>query len=581
MKQKPFLRMALTIGLGALLVPCVLAQIKLGEQLDGKKFIDLNAPPANLSPANKNLWLASSANDLLNRLPNWTLAGYNKPVRPDAKTELGSKSRSTTQVSKRTYNVTMQNYSLTETPEAIISFAPISDFWLGNLIQEKGMRAGLGSINVIPVAGTQRAPMDVYIASPQIQGASRTIVNPTATGVTSAVGELLRLLQPNQISAEQTFSYTYASSAEQSALELGVDFEFLGNRVKEVFNNRASANEESINGVLIVKGYTLAADIGKIAGSAAFFSNMFTVNDSRRLVADGYIGVDNLPCYISSVTYGMMIAFNMRRTLTEEEIKNRFDAHGSFLASVDVKQRSTQLRQDRQTRFSWAVVGGSSDGASQAARSYNDFDQAVRSLLSQRPTAIQMRPISYEVHSVKDRSRASMQRTTNYTYTEYAPNPLGEHYRITARVVLTDTDDGTDSDLEVYGAMRLNDTILWERPESSPLQGQRLGAELRLDGSQFLPAHPRLAGPPEAQVMYAPGTLTPSGSPVTITGHLWDYDSISGNEDVGEYNISITPAELKRLVETKTERVYPNQHRRSSGDNNSELRIRVTRIAFL
>ncbi|WP_395141939.1 thiol-activated cytolysin family protein [Armatimonas sp.] len=564
--MKQSLRTALTIGLDALLVPCALAQIKQGGLLGDQKLINVNTPPANLSPANQNLWLASSANDLLNRLPNWTLAGYSKPVRPDAKMALGSSAGSPTQVNRRTYNVTLKNYSLTETPEAIISFAPIADFWLGNLIQEKGMRSGLGSINVIPVAGTQRAPLTVYIASPQIPGASRTIANPTAASVTSAVGELLRQLQPNQIGTEQTFNYTYASSAEQSALELGVDFEFLGNRVKEVFNNRASANEESINGLLIVKGYTLAADIGRIAGGAAFFSSVFTVNDTRRLVADGYIGVDNLPCYISSVTYGTMIAFNMRRTFTEEEIKNRFDAHGSFLASLDVKQRSTQLRQDRQTRFSWAVVGGSSDGAYQAGRSYNDFDQAVRSLLSQRPTAIQMRPISYEVHSLKDRSRASMQRTTNYTDTQYAPNPLGEHYRITARVILKDTDDGTDSDLEVYGAMRLNDTILWERPESSPLQGQRLGAELRLDGSQFLPAHPRLAGPPEVQVLYAPGTLTPSGSPVTITGHLWDYDSISGNEDVGEYNISITPAELKRLVETNTERVYPNQHRRSSGD---------------
>ena len=171
-------------------------------------------------------------------------------------------------------------------------------------------------------------------------------------------------------------------------------------------------------------------------------------------MADGHIGVDNLPCYISSVTYGTMIAFNMRHTFSEQEIKNAVDAHGSlFGATADVRQRGAELRRNQETRFSWTVVGGPSDGVFRASGSYNEFEQAVSSLLSQRPTAVQMRPISYEIHSAKDRSRASMQRTTSYTYTEYAPNPMGERYRVTARVILTDTDDGTDSRAVLSGEL--------------------------------------------------------------------------------------------------------------------------------
>lgn len=368
----------------------------------------------------------------------------------------------------RTYNVTRNRYSLTTSPEAIVSFDPAAEFfWPGSLLQEKGLRGGLGSLTPIPGQEGKRAALRVFVVNPSVPNGSRTVENPSGSSVGNAVGELREQLNGRDIPTSSDFKYTQTDSVEQSALSLGLDARYLTGYVKSVFSTKHSAREVSINGTLILKGYTIAME-PQTAGWRGFFNDNFTLADAQALARQKAIDSTNLPCYVASVTYGTIVAFNMKRTLTESELKAKVEAGGSVgFGSADASVAGEQLRKEEKTTITFTTIGGPADNVVKAA-SATAFNQVIQALLSKAPKPSEMAPISYTVRSLKDRALASMMRTTDYVHTEYAPNPAGETYELRAYFKINDSDDGAlDSTVECYGEGRSNGEKFWEIPRST------------------------------------------------------------------------------------------------------------------
>ena len=156
-----------------------------------------------------NLETAPTLDAFFDALPTWapregdaTLSPAVRRFAPPQNTPkpVGGSENAQEKEGNRTYNVTRERYSLATTPEAIVSFDPAAEFfWPGSLLQEKGLRGGLGSLNPIPNLESKRAPLRVFLVNPNVSNGSREVADPNGSSVGNAVGELRELLNGREM----------------------------------------------------------------------------------------------------------------------------------------------------------------------------------------------------------------------------------------------------------------------------------------------------------------------------------------------------------------------------------------------
>jgi Thiol-activated cytolysin len=478
---------------------------------------------------------AGTLDEFFDNLPNWIQNRKGKSHSDAGEQNVGDASVSTETSGNRPYNVTRQKKSLETTPADIVTFDPAAGvFYLGNIIQEKGMRLGLGSLNPVPNLEGKRAPLRVYMDKPSIPNGSRDVADPSGSNISSAVGELIQQLGGQRVGISgYNFSYSRSDSAEQSALKMGLDASYMTSSVKSVLNTNHTADETSINGVAILNGYTIATE-QKVGGYKGFFNEKFTLEDAKSLVTNNkQISQANVPCYVKSVTYGTIVVFNMKRKLTKDELKAKVEAHISIAgATIDPKFEADKMRSDATTQVTFTMIGGSGEGAikTSTTREFND-------LFGRVPTAAEMRPISYTMRSVKENALATMQRTTEYTYTEYAPNPIGEKYRLNMYVKIDRADDGIgDNTLECYGELRINNDIWWAIDRGRSEQFKREGGQtLEISGD----------GAPNKKNNFEFEYYYDQNNPFNFKLDITDSDDGSGDDAVGRFNQTINLADFK------------------------------------
>jgi Thiol-activated cytolysin len=236
----------------------------------------------------------------------------------------------------------------------------------------------------------------------------------------------------------------------------------------------------------------------------------------------------NLPTYVKSVTYGTIVVFNMRKRLTKEELKAKVDAHAGIGAgSVDLSVAYNNMRSDSSTQVTFTTIGGPGDGAIKTATS-RDFNN----LFGRVPTAAEMRPISYTMRSVKENALAAMSRFTEYTYTEYAPNPIGQKYRMSIHAVIDASDDGfADNTLECYGELRINNDLWWAIDRSrSSLYKREKGQTIEISADN----QPNKKNNFEFDFYYDKNT------PFSFSLSLTDDDGGSNDDLIGRFSNNLT-----------------------------------------
>jgi hypothetical protein len=571
--------------------PCIVAMMLVGTLVSVTNITQAQPPPTK-SSTNRDLTKLKSpasvtnlkpmVNDsvlidkFFNALPNWTHSGYSKRRRsrpantPDSgEQNLGAPTTTTEKGSdNRNYNVIRQRKSIQTTPEDIVTFDPAAGvFYLGNIIQEKGMRAGLGSINPVPNLEGKRSPVRVYMDSPSIPNGSRDVANPSGSNISSAVGELIEQLGNRNVGiGGYNFSYCESASTENNALKMGLDAQYMTYSVKSVLQTKHEANEYSINGVAILKGYTIAVEPKK-SGWKGFFNDKFTYKDVKSLEASEAMWLGNLPTYVKSVTYGTIVVFNMSKKLTKEELKAKVDAHAGIGAgSVDLNVAYNNMRNDSTTKVTFTTIGGPGEGAIKTATS-RDFNN----LFGRVPTASEMRPISYTMRSVKENALASMQRTTEYTYTEYAPNPIGQKYRLSIHAKIDASDDGAfDNTLECYGELRINNDLWWaiDRGRAETHKRER-GQTLEISADN----------PPNKRNNFEFDFYYDKNTPFSFSLALTDYDGGSNDDPIGRFSNNLT----KSLIENKgsTDVLEYVWNWRSNSNEASTIFVKLEPIGFL
>ncbi|MFC3831266.1 MULTISPECIES: thiol-activated cytolysin family protein [Deinococcus] len=475
--------------------------------------------PAGAAPQNPN---AEAINAYASSLPSW--AAFSPPI-PDSDEASGPAVPAQITEDGVTYDCTTTPYGLARTPEKVVTFQPdASVFWPGVLLQGRGYADGLGSLKELPIR--QRAPLAVSIDLLGNDNA-RTVDSPNLQTVTQAIGQLIAAAKAEGVSPGTSIDYQKqeTNSSNEVALHLGLSARYMPLTVKATLDVNRKANETTITANFIEKAFTVS--VVPPQTPAGFFSPDFTpalLDEQKNL---GNVGPNNLPTYVSSITYGRILLFSFTASGSEQEIKATLDAlyeSASTGASVELSAAQKQLLSTASIKVT--TVGGDSSNALALIRSGNISDYF------ETTTALETyKPISYEVRNLGDGSIAKVSETTSYNIRQCTARPkvpvkTGEEIQITLdRINVNDAGDGDLENGEVYGSVTLDGTAAWSANRDNAVSVGN-GGVIDMNGQNSLKKEANLG----------------SSVSFTVTGYFKDADSglRGGDDDLGGFDTTIT-----------------------------------------
>jgi fibronectin type 3 domain-containing protein len=355
-------------------------------------------------------------------LPSWAST---HPVLPDSDKVNGPVSSDQSTViedlsaesKKRRYNCVTTPYSLTKTPEKIVTLSPdAGKFWLGGLLQGNGYVGGLGSLQELPIR--ERAPLKIFIDLIG-QDISTTINSPEAASVQTAIGTLIDRAKALNTPIGSLIDYEKyeTSSTDELALKFGLSVKYLAVDVKTKLNVDRKVNTKTLSVAFTQRAFTVA-----IVGAqtpAALFSDAFTIAKLNEQKDFGRISPANLPVIVSNIAYGRKLIVSITSTASSQDIQAVLDATYEA-AGNGVKLNLDPRLQNVLTKATVNVtsVGGDDTAIASLIRSGD-----LNKYFEKTPDLATYKPLSYQVDNLGDGSAARFTETTDYNLKECAPLP--------------------------------------------------------------------------------------------------------------------------------------------------------------
>jgi hypothetical protein len=371
----------------------------------------------------------ADVNEYLLELPAWTDFA---PLDPDQEGATGPSTSELLDVSGSSYRCTSTPYSITRTPEEIVTLNPDSEIlWPGALLQGQGYLQGIGSLQELPIR--QRAPLTLSIDL-LTDGTTQTVESPELASVTQAVGSLIQAAHDRGHVSGSNIYYTNERvySYDQVALKLGVSAKYTGVEAGANLSASLSSEKTSITAYFIQRMFTVSAVLPQTPGE--FFSDDFSQELLQEQVDRGRIGPDNLPVFVSNIVYGRILMFTFTSSSQSDSVAatvNVLVESSGTSAGANLSASQQAIVQNAQ--ISVVTVGGDAANALALIRS-GDLSQFFA---SDSPLTA-ARPISYTVRNLGDNSVARFSETTQYSLTECVPEAqtaTGATYRVKATSV--------------------------------------------------------------------------------------------------------------------------------------------------
>ncbi|MGH2610922.1 MAG: thiol-activated cytolysin family protein, partial [Tepidiformaceae bacterium] len=301
---------------------------------------------------------------------------------------------------------------LSDTPAEIVMYEPSASVtWVGNLIQGRSYKDGLGSFQELSIR--QRAPLRVSIDL--LTGDNFAVVDePSLTTVQSAIGGLIQ--RANDAGHRSGGSIDYESSVthsvEQAALSLGLSARYLGARARADLAVQRNAAQQTLVAHFVQKMFTIAVELPQAPGD--FFSDELTADLLERQVDAGNIGPDNLPVYLASVTYGRMLTYSLTSTHSEHRMRAAIAASYNGVAGGASGYSEAELQETlAQENVKVTAIGGEGQNVVSLISAGN-----LKAYFTTDAPLTSARPISYQLNFLGDNALARVSETTDYTLRE-------------------------------------------------------------------------------------------------------------------------------------------------------------------
>jgi hypothetical protein len=298
--------------------------------------------------------------------------------------------------------------SLTRTPEDVVIYSPDSEIlYLGSLLEGDGYVGGIGTLQELPIR--QRTPLTISIDL-LLANNTRVVPNPDLASVNQAIGELIdAATQAGHVAGSSiVFDQRTSHSVRQSALSLGLSARYMGASVSSQLETSQSVETSTLQAYFLHRMFTTSMTLPQTPGE--LFSEDFTEARLNEQVQLGRIGPDNVPAYVSSITWGRMFVVTMTSTFSESRMRAALNAsYDTALYGGEVSAEAREVLQHAETEIKVVTIGGSAAAVQGMLISGNLADY-----FSQDEPLTSAVPISYTVRSLSDNAIAHVSETVNY-----------------------------------------------------------------------------------------------------------------------------------------------------------------------
>ncbi|MGW1283123.1 thiol-activated cytolysin family protein [Streptomyces sp. NPDC002586] len=302
------------------------------------------------------------------------------------------------------------SYSLTRTPEEIITFHPnVEGLWPGALVS--GQTAVNGLLREIGITADKRRPVRITIDNLATKP-SQLVENPDTGTVTDAIKSMVQDVSGGYRS--QVFTSREAFSDEEIALNFGFSASYGGftGGTKVSASRRETMN--TVVAYLKETAFTASCDTNRLPND--WMNDAFTYRVLEDLKKAGRIGVENPPLVVSSVTYGRILMFTFTSSESITDITAALNFGYNSAIKVDAELELKYKKIIREAQISLVSVGGSAKAVHELlqTRSLPDYFKELPSLADYAPMGFVLKTLDTNIP-------ARMSETTAYDEIRYEP----------------------------------------------------------------------------------------------------------------------------------------------------------------
>lgn len=313
-------------------------------------------------------------------------------------------------------------YSLAKNPDKIVTFTSDAGLLVpGMLLQGKSHM--VGTLRELSIS--QRAPVSLIINQTGVGNPSRQVEGPSLSTLQTAVNALIQDAETSQFahSSSIDFQSVTSHSKEQAALGLGLSVRYLGSEASGALSASVSAEKSTVTASFTQNAFSIRVQRPDFA--SGWFSDGFTQGVLDSHIAAGSIGPDNLPLYVSEVTYGRIVTVNFTSTATASEIDAMFKASvNNGVGSVKGKLTAQQEEMVQNAEIRVVQLGGPPEAGFQFAKEIvNPDDPTTVGLdvfFAQDVPLTTFVPISYTLSDLRTGEVAKVGEAAEYEVLECA-----------------------------------------------------------------------------------------------------------------------------------------------------------------
>lgn len=308
---------------------------------------------------------------------------------------------------------------LTKTLESIVAFNPNADtLFPCSIVQGSGLADGV--LNPIAVGRTPATVTvtDLGVSAGENQSFSADVSTPNLAKVTDAVSDILRRHLKSTQPAKFVYTETQFATLDVSLLRLGASAKWLSGSLSGSLRATSSSSQTSHLVRFVQSYYTVSCEAPRTPTS--FISPLTTLADFKN-----YVGEDNPPAYVASVTYGRevwaLIESNTKSSDVEAALNAAFSA--AFVdGKIDLSSQHKKVLSESSMRL--LAIGGDPTAGIKAIE--GDRVANLRAFLASGArfsASSPGLPISYVVRYMRDNTVARISSSGDYVIRTVVPDP--------------------------------------------------------------------------------------------------------------------------------------------------------------
>jgi thiol-activated cytolysin len=331
---------------------------------------------------------------------------------------IGTQTTSTVQGEGGEFQCTIEQYSLTKTPDRFVVVNPNAGvLWPGAMVQGASIQNGV--LDPVPA---ERAPG--YVTLDLVSGADAAftsrVESPRHGSTTQAVNDILRSYLADSGGTPAKFSYTFSEVYSKEQLAVAIDAKVSGATWDLAAALDFDASDEKSRVLLQFNQeyYTVAFEPEEV-GPNGFFAPEVTADD-----LDPYVGPGNPPLYVSGVTYGRTFYLMFESTASAKALHAAIS--GSYNAVALSAQGSVSADWKKVINESTVKsygIGGDAEKAIAAATGATQFEQIQSFLVAGATFSIVDVgvPISYTLRYPSNGKQVKLALTTEFGAKDCVP----------------------------------------------------------------------------------------------------------------------------------------------------------------